>query len=296
MSGTEIDRIALAVSRATGARFRPVSVEPVGGGCINSAMRLTDGRRSYFVKTNAASSIDMFEAERDGLESMAIPDAPRVPAPITVGLADDVAYLVLEYIPMRGLSGEGWSRLGEQLAALHRKTAKSFGWHRDNTIGSTPQVNDWAPEWIDFWRRHRLGFQLALAAHNGLDASVVERGRELLSGLDALFAGYQPQPSLMHGDLWSGNVAADEQGRPVLYDPATYYGDREADIAMSELFGRFDQAFYEAYRAAWPLAPGYSRRRTLYNLYHVLNHYNLFGGGYARQAAVMIDELLSQRP
>lgn len=287
------DQIADAIRRATGTSFQPTAAYPVGGGCINSAVRLSDGERSYFVKTNTPSSIDMFEAERDGLHAMAVPAAPRVPAPVADGATDAVAFLVLEYIPMDRLAGSGWARLGEQLAAMHRATATSFGWHRGNTIGSTAQVNDWTPSWIDFWRKHRLGFQLSLAEDNGLNRFVVRRGHDLLDRLDRLFAGYRPQPSLLHGDLWSGNVAADEHGNPVLFDPAVYFGDREADIAMSELFGRFDPGFYEAYHAAWPLDPGYDDRRKLYNLYHILNHFNLFGGGYAGQAGAMIDDLLA---
>lgn len=288
------EQIADAISRASGAPFRPAHATPIGGGCINSAVRLSDGERSYFVKTNRPASLDMFEAERDGLRAMAAPGAPRVPVPVTAGATDDIAYLVLEYVPMQRLSGTAWMRLGEQLAGLHRMTAGEFGWHRDNTIGSTPQVNNRLPAWIDFWREHRLGYQLSLAETNELDRDVVAGGRELLERIDELLAGHDPQPSLLHGDLWSGNVAADDQGEPVLFDPAVYYGDRETDIAMSELFGRFDQRFYDAYQASWPLAPGYARRRTLYNLYHMLNHFNLFGGGYAGQVRRMINELLAE--
>lgn len=287
------EQITEAISRSTGTPFRSSAIDPVGGGCINSAVRLSDGERSFFVKTNEPSAVTMFEAERDGLNAMMVPGAPRVPAPIAHGTAGGVAYLALEYIPMRRLAGTGWARLGEQLAALHRDTASDFGWHRSNTIGSTPQVNDPTPRWIDFWREQRLGYQLALAERNGLSRSVARRGQSLMERLDRLFVDYAPEPSLLHGDLWSGNVAADDRGNPVLFDPAVYYGDREADLAMSELFGRFDQEFYDAYQAAWPLAPGYDERKILYNLYHILNHYNLFGGGYAAQAGGMIDRLLA---
>lgn len=287
------EQIAEAISRSTGATFRSSAVDPVGGGCINSAVRLSDGDRHFFVKTNESSAAAMFEAERDGLEAIMVPGAPRVPAPVAHGTAGGVAFLVLEYVPMRRLAGSGWARLGEQLAALHRDTAPDFGWHRNNTIGATPQVNDPAPRWIDFWREHRLGYQLALAERNGLDRNVVRRGHSLMERFDRLFRDHAPQPSLLHGDLWSGNVAADDQGNPVLFDPAVYYGDREADLAMSELFGRFDQRFYDAYQASWPLDPGYDDRKTLYNLYHVLNHFNLFGGGYAAQVVGMIDRLLA---
>lgn len=284
--------IADAIVRATGVPFDAREARDVGGGCINRAVRLSDGRRSFFVKVNEPSASQMFEAERDGLRALAAPGAIRVPTPVTDGQADGLSYLVLEYVPLRPLTGPGWLRLGERLAAVHRATAEQFGWHCANTIGATPQSNDWMGEWLEFWRERRLGYQLKLAERNGLPSSTVQRGERLLERLDELFAGHEPPPSLLHGDLWSSNVAADDEGEPVLFDPAVYYGDREADLAMTELFGRFDRRFYEAYQAAWPLNPGYGQRKSLYNLYHVLNHFNLFGGGYGGQAGSMIDELL----
>jgi len=293
MTSDSYRQIAAAISEATGLDFRPGAARPVGGGCINSAVHLVDGERGYFVKTNDPGSVAMFEAERDGLRDMAIPGAPRVPRPVAAGTADGFAYLALEYIELGRLSGSAWSRLGEQLVVLHRQTAREFGWHRDNTIGATPQVNHWTPHWVDFWCKHRLGYQLDLAESRGLSRDAAERGRRLQERLKDLFPGYDPPPSLLHGDLWGGNVAADESGEPVIFDPAVYHGDREADIAMTELFGRFDRRFYDAYQGAWALDPGYAQRRTLYNLYHVLNHFNLFGGGYGSQAAAMIDELLA---
>lgn len=288
-------RIADAIARATGAPFEPQEVRDLGGGCINRAVRLSDGRRSFFVKVNEPSASQMFEAERDGLRALATPGAIRVPTPVTGGQAGGLSFLALEYIPLRPLTEAGWSRLGEQLAALHRATAEQFGWYRANTIGATTQPNDWKDDWLEFWREHRLGYQLKMAERGGLPSSTVHRGERLLERLDGLFAGYEPPPSLLHGDLWSGNVAAADEGEPVLFDPAVYYGDREADLAMTELFGRFNRRFYEAYQAAWPLDPGYGRRKSLYNLYHVLNHFNLFGGGYGAQAGSMIDELLAVR-
>lgn len=293
MTSTVRDRIAAAIADATGIAFQPDAPEPIGGGCINRAVRLHDGQRSFFVKINDASAAAMFDAEREGLAELGAAGALRVPAPIVDGTANGIAFIVLEDIPMGRLRGGGWAVLGEQLAALHGRTAERFGWHRDNTIGSTPQRNDWREDWLTFWRDRRLGDQLELARDNGLDGEVFRRGQRLRERLDAVLAGHAPRPSLLHGDLWSGNVAADADGNPVLFDPAVYYGDREADLAMTELFGRFDQQFYDAYQFAWPLPPGYARRRTLYNLYHILNHFNLFGGAYAPQAATMIDELLA---
>ncbi len=169
-----------------------------------------------------------------------------------------------------------------------------FGWGRENTIGSTPQINTPSDDWIEFWRERRLGKQLELAAHSGYCGRLQRQGERLLGKFAGLFAGYRPLPSLLHGDLWSGNYAADAEGNPVIYDPAPYYGDREADLAMTELFGGFGRAFYNAYQQAWPLDDGYRTRKTLYNLYHILNHLNLFGGGYLGQAESMIDSLLAE--
>jgi fructosamine-3-kinase len=177
----------------------------------------------------------------------------------------------------------------------HRVTAPRFGWHRDNTIGATPQQNAWHDDWVRFFREQRLGFQLDLAAANGLDARVVERGRDLGERCGAFFSSYRPVPSLLHGDLWGGNWGVVAGVRePAIFDPAVYYGDREADLAMTRLFGGFGPRFYAAYQSAWPLDQAAGTRRTLYNLYHVLNHFSLFGGGYGRQAAAMIDKLLAE--
>jgi fructosamine-3-kinase len=177
---------------------------------------------------------------------------------------------------------------------MHRVAAARFGWHRDNTIGATPQRNDWTADWLEFFVRHRLGFQLDLAERSGHGGRWIEQGRELCEHAGAFFSGCAPQPSLLHGDLWGGNWAADASGAPVIFDPATYYGDREADLAMTHLFGGFGREFYAAYEAAWPLDHGANARRNLYNLYHVLNHLNLFGGGYRVQVERMIERLLAE--
>ena len=176
---------------------------------------------------------------------------------------------------------------------MHRSSARAFGWERDNTIGATAQPDTWTGDWVEFLRKHRLGFQLDLAQSNGASQRTLDRGRRLLERLEDYFQDYQPAASLLHGDLWGGNWAADTEEQPVMFDPAVYFGDRESDIAMTELFGGFDEAFYEEYQAEWPLHPGYARRKPLYQLYHVLNHFNLFGETYVRQAAHIIDSLLA---
>ena len=239
----------------------------------------------------------MLEAEAAGLEELAGADAVRVPRVLAVGCAGDRVYLALEWIDLAaGSSGVTQTCFGEQLARLHRKTAERFGWERNNTIGSTPQMNAWSSSWPEFFRDSRLRFQLQLASQNGFGGRLQERGARLLECIEDFFADHQPVPSVLHGDLWGGNAAADEHGAPVIFDPAVYYGDREADLAMTRLFGGFSAAFYSAYEATWPLPASARSRIDLYNLYHVLNHLNLFGGGYLRQAESMIDRLLSARP
>ena len=162
----------------------------------------------------------------------------------------------------------------------------------DRLLGATRQPNNWHTDWITFWREQRLGFQLELAAHHGYGGKLQLMGQTLMERLPEFFVDYQPVASLLHGDLWAGNHAYVADGNPVIFDPAPYYGDRETDLAMTELLGGFGSAFHAAYRAAWPLHAGYIQRKTLYNLYHILNHANLFGGGYARQAESMMKRLL----
>lgn len=282
------------IAAATGSECTLSQPRGVGGGCINSAYTVEAGSETWFVKVNDEHQLPMFEAEADGLAELAGAGAVRVPAPLCAGSGGGHAFLVMEYLPLGGGQRGSAEHLGSQLAALHRHQADQFGWKRDNTIGSTPQINTPAPDWIGFWRDQRLGYQLALAARRGAGARLGERGRQLQERLAGLFDGYAPVPSLLHGDLWGGNWAATGDGEPVLFDPAVYYGDRETDVAMTELFGGFPSGFYAAYREVWPLDAGYAVRKQLYNLYHILNHYNLFGGGYLGQAQALIDRLLAE--
>lgn len=278
----------------TGRTFSFVSAHALGGGDINSAFRLQGKDKAYFVKLNQADLVSMFVAEFVGLQELAATQTLHVPAPVAYGIAAKNAYLVLEYLEL-GAAGKASGRLlGQQLAQLHQRQQPYFGWHRDNTIGSTHQSNPKSDDWVDFWRQQRLGFQLELAKKHGFGGHLQVAGERLCSDLAAFFTDYQPRSSLLHGDLWAGNAAADQQGNPVIFDPACYYGDREADLAMTELFGGFSQDFYAAYQAAWPLDQGYATRKTLYNLYHLLNHLNLFGAGYLRQAENSIAKLLAE--
>jgi fructosamine-3-kinase len=283
-----------AITGATGQGFEISEARPVAGGCINESFELKGRGGSYFVKTNSPDSLAMFEAEAAGLEAIRASNCLRAPRPIASVVSGGISWLVLEFIAFSSNQGSCSRQLGQGLAAMHRCAARRFGWERDNTIGATPQPNTQSPDWVDFFRRERLGFQGSLAQQNGAPPALLGELRALQDRLEVFFKDYHPVPSLLHGDLWGGNWAADAGGEPVIFDPAVYWGDREADIAMTELFGGFDSDFYGAYNEAWPLDPGYSVRRDLYNLYHVLNHFNLFGGGYARQAQSMVGRLLAE--
>ena len=288
------NHIAEAITAASGKPFHLKRADSIGGGCINSAYRLVGDSQSFFIKLNSAKRLDMFEAEADGLQALAAARAIRVPLPVCTGVEASQAYLVIEYFESGGGNSGAAGDFGQQLARMHHQTSEQFGWHRDNTIGSTPQPNTPSDDWLEFWREHRLGYQLELAKQRGGPGSLLRKGEQLMQTMPNLFTDYQPRPSLLHGDLWSGNYAVTQEGEPIIFDPAVYYGDREADMAMTELFGGFPQRFYAAYNETWPLDSGYQLRKTFYNLYHILNHFNMFGGGYAGQAERMTEQLLSE--
>ena len=288
--------ISNAISTRTRRPFALAHVRPVAGGCINDTLVIDDGDAgSYFVKLNAASCADMFEAEADALGELSGARALRVPSPVCVGSDDQYAWLVLEYLgEVKSRSNGNWTLAGRQLAMMHQCRQKQYGWHRDNTIGSTPQLNHYCDDWIDFLRRQRIGYQLDLAERNGHRGQLQARGQRLLERLPDLFANYVPDASLLHGDLWSGNIGFVENSQPVVFDPAVYYGDRETDVAMTELFGGFADDFYRGYEEIWPLDRGYRVRKHVYNLYHLLNHLNLFGTGYLPGCESLIDLMLTQ--
>lgn len=266
---------------------------PVAGGSINRAFRASYGNRPLFIKLNAAIAAPMFAAEADGLRALRESRTVRAPEPLCHGRDPQSAWLVLEWIDLSPAGDQ--AGLGRRLAAMHRTLGNSYGWPSDNFIGATPQRNQRSDDWIDFMARHRIGCQVELASRASHDRSLPRLAGRLVESLPALFEDYRPVPSLLHGDLWGGNHGfARDDGAPVVFDPACYFGDRESDLAMMELFGGFDARVFEAYHESWPLHGGYARRRPLYQLYHVLNHFNLFGGAWLQRALSLFDTLLRE--
>ena len=291
---SEFEAIAAAIAGRTGSPFNLVSAMPVSGGSIHRAWHIHDGLRHYFVKANTRGTATMFAAEEEGLQALSAAGVVRTPTFVTTGHTANQAFLVLEYLDLATLDQTGGARLGAAMAGLHRVTGHSFGWTRDNFIGATPQHNAPHESWPYFFGERRLRPQLQLALQSGMDKTLVAKGCAVIERIGSLFIDYQPAPSLLHGDLWSGNAAQCRDGTAVIFDPACYYGDRETDIAMTELFGGFSASFHAAYGAAWPLDSGYETRKPLYNLYHILNHFNMFGSAYLGQAQGMIERLLAE--
>ncbi len=271
----------------------PEGTQRVSGGSINQCFSIQGRHGSrYFVKTHNADQLEMFVDEADGLGELASARAVKVPAVVATGIAGSQAYLLLENLNLGEKTKIAAERLGQQLAEQHRHVAERFGWQRDNRIGLTRQPNTQNLDWMAFWRDQRLGYQLRLAEKNSHGDEIQRQGHALLRRLPDILT-HAPPASLLHGDLWGGNwgVSADKQ--PVIFDPAVYYGDREAELAMTRLFGGFPASFYAAYENTWPLPPGHEKRGQLYQLYHVLNHLNLFGRSYAPQALAIFASLLA---
>ena len=285
--------LAAAISAATGRRISRAPDEATSGARMNTGMRWSSDLGPMFVKLTGVDRAWTLEAEAEGLLVLASASTIRVPRVLGAGVASNCAWLSLEWIDLVSPSPRSEARLGELLAEQHHTTCAAFGWHRTNTIGLTTQDNEPDANWARFFAARRLRFQFDLMEANDLGGDLLDRGRRLCEYVPALLDGHSPSPSLLHGDLWAGNHAEVEPGQPVIFDPSVYYGDREADLAMTRLFGGYGRSFYAAYESAWPLPPGAAERVPLYNLYHVLNHLNLFGGGYRRQAAEMIEGLLA---
>lgn len=259
---------------------------PVSGGCINRAALLElENGLCFFLKFNQHAPAGMFQAEADGLNLLRDAGEVRVPRVVSLGqLGAGLSYLLLEDLNMatkQPFSEQFEDALGRGLAGIHKKLSSHYGLSFDNYIGTTPQANTPSGDWVDFFLSRRLEplcRRLKAAGADSRSLSQVQNAFPHIEGL--LDPRRKCEPSLLHGDLWSGNIMRDAEGRPCLIDPAVYFGDRETDIAMTELFGGFSQPFRSAYEEAWPVADGYERRRDIYNLYHLLNHALLFGGGY----------------
>ncbi|KAL2460737.1 Protein-ribulosamine 3-kinase [Abeliophyllum distichum] len=288
MSDDPIREWILSEGNATEIR----GIRSIGGGCINRASCYVTDVGSFFVKTNRSIGPSMFEGEALGLNAMYETRSIRVPKPFKVGpLPKGGSYIIMEFIEF-GASRDQ-SGLGRKLAEMHKagKSVKGFGFDVDNTIGSTPQINTWTSNWIEFYGEHRLGYQLKLARQQYGDSLIYEKGQRLIKNMAPLFKNAVIEPCLLHGDLWSGNITSDKNGEPVILDPACYYGHNEAEFGMSWCAG-FGGSFYNAYFEVMPKQPGFEERRDLYTLYHYLNHYNLFGSGYRSSAMSIIDDYL----
>ncbi len=292
MTPADLQLVRRLLLEKTGEKIGRLEAYPVSGGDINHAYRLDDGKYHFFIKTNSRERLQMFEAEQYGLDEIRRSASIRAPRPIVCGMVADQSFIIMEYLDLSGRPDP--HRLSQEIASLHLFTQDKFGFAINNTIGSTPQPNSRSEDWVSFWQQHRLGYQLSLASRNGIDSEIIDAGMRLNDRIDRFFRDYTPLASLLHGDLWGGNLAADSKGNPVIYDPACYYGDHEADLAMMELFSSPGKRFFEAYNDVFPIDKGYSRRRELYNLYHILNHANLFGGSYVAQARQTIASLLAQ--
>jgi protein-ribulosamine 3-kinase len=267
--------------------------KPATGGCINNGGTLKTSDGDFFIKWNHALKFPgMFEAESKGLihlRSVGVIDVPEV---LAVGASGTMQFILLEYIRQQTRSPKYWETFGEQLAQLHQSTTSHFGLDHDNYIGSLYQSNGASASWIDFFIRRRLQPQLDLArSTNLIEAIVIRKFEKLLTMLPDLLV--VEKPSLLHGDLWSGNLITNERGMPCLIDPAVYYGNREVDLAMTRLFGGFNSTYLESYQRIFPLAPGFEERIDLYNLYPLLVHVNLFGGSYGAQVESVVKKFTS---
>lgn len=288
LSGSLTEQITEHLSVHSGRSVDVEEVFSVGGGSINDAWRLETDAGRFFLKTNSTDRFpSMFEAEADGLRRLREAGPLRVPEVIAQGEDHNDSYLLLEWVE-GGIKAPGfWEGSGRSLAQLHRHTQEHFGLDRDNYIGSLVQRNTQEKDWPSFFIHWRLEPQLKMARdRKRVEADMSFRFERLFHRLDKLFPG-EP-PALLHGDLWSGNLLCDDAGRPVLIDPAVYYGHREMDLAMTKLFGGFDDALYTAYRAEWPLEKGWEERMDLCNLYPLMVHVNLFGGGYVAQVEAVL--------
>jgi len=262
----------------------------ISGGDISHAYHLIGDKTDYFIKINQPQFSSLFEQEAVGLASLSLTNTFRIPVVITQGIFDAKSYLILEYIALN--QAGKIENFAKALAHLHRQSSNKFGFAENNYIGNSIQKNQWNIDWCDFFTLNRLTVQLQQMVDNHVPTSLIDQGYLLLDKLP-LILNHKPKPALVHGDLWQGNYAFDRNQQPVIYDPACYYGDHEVDLAMLELFGNPQGSFFETYQQIYPIHVGYSKRKDIYNLYHLFNHVNLFAGGYVQQAKNSLNRLLS---
>jgi fructosamine-3-kinase len=263
-------------------------IREVKAGDSHKAYKISDGKQHFFVKINEKIHLTNFEVEVDGLEHLSNTQLFKVPNFICTGLVSNHSFLVLEYINMSQGNEHSWFHFGQTLAELHKtQTQQMYGWQEDNFIGLTPQSNLWQKKWSCFFAEQRIGFMLQLLSEKGLVLANIDT---VVESIKSLLTGHNPKPSMLHGDLWQGNTGFNKN-QPVLFDPAFYFGDRETDLAMTELFGRFPVQFYQGYADIWPLEVDYEYRKPIYQLYHVLNHALLFGGHYIESAKITLKNL-----
>ncbi len=291
LSGVSISGGESSGDRSSGGRgVKVAQYRSVGGGCISNAhiIQLEDARK-FFLKSNTLQLKPMFDAELLALDELAKSQTIKVPRPLVVGQTATQSFILMQPVNEGPRPSDFFQTFGQQFAQLHHATRQPssdspFGFHHDNFIGATHQPNTWTQTWVEFFAQHRLAFQLNLAGKNNLATpQLTSLGQSLIDKLPDLIASPNEPACLLHGDLWSGNYMNDEEGQPVIIDPASYYGSREADLAMTHLFGGFPQTFYDAYNHHYPLQSGYRDRIEIYKLYHLLNHLNLFGSSYLSQ-------------
>lgn len=290
LTNSLIKHLEHKISLSCNAVFQSDSIKSIVGGDINQAYCIQSDNQKFFVKLNATKHLQMFHREAQGLSLLASSNSFKVPRVIAYDSFEEHSFLILQYLDLSG--SVQIENFAKTLAKLHQVKQSQYGLKQDNFIGLTPQKNSYCRCWQEFFAQHRLVYQLELLKAKGVNASSLHLVEQVIRSIDAFFIDYQPFPSLLHGDLWQGNYAFDPSGNAIIYDPACYYGDHEADLAMLELFGNPTEAFFAAYHAIFPIDAGYRQRKHLYNLYHILNHANLFGGGYLNQANRMAEQLL----
>lgn len=284
------NNVEQAISCAINDEFYISEKTLVTGGDINTAFKLSSSSRHFFIKLNEKDFVRHFEAEAYSLNQINLQSPFKCPMPICYGESLNNSFLVLEMLDFVHGTNHQWYQLGQTLADMHKQTVHGkFGWEEDNYIGTNIQPNTWSSNWSMFFAEQRIGWQLQLLNEKSIRLGDIEHIiKRCHDGLEK----HQVMPCLIHGDLWQGNVGFTRNG-PTIFDPASYYGDREADIAMTELFGHFPSAFYQGYQEHYPLPEHYEQRKLIYNLYHILNHTNLFGGVYIEQAKALLQRILS---